>query len=118
FSIINTNDGNTLAAYDARSGTLVLVVINPSKENEQRVFNLDLFFGSLNEITATRTSPSEQHQNVSQEVALVNKTLTYLSPAESITTLVLKNVTIGSTQSNLVQDGDFETQPTKWLLGG
>ncbi|CAG7722702.1 unnamed protein product, partial [Allacma fusca] len=118
FSIINTNDGNTLAAYDARSGTLVLVVVNPSKENEQRVFNLDLFFGSLSEITATRTSPREQHQNVSQEVALVNTTLTYLSPAESITTLVLKNVTIGSTQSNLVQDGDFETQPTKWLLGG
>jgi hypothetical protein len=118
YSIINSNNANSLAAYNARSQTLVLIVVNPTKEDQEQQYNLDLFFGSTNNAFATRTSSSEQHQDISQEVLLVNKTLSYKALQESITTIVIANVTVGATRSNLVEDGDFELQTTNWVLDG
>jgi O-glycosyl hydrolase len=88
FTIISVNDTNTLAAYNPTNSTLVLVMINTNGSSLNVTYNLNSF-GSLPwQVSATRTSLSENMTNVPAPIVMANQ-FTYAIPAQSITTFVL-----------------------------
>jgi len=118
YSFIYNNEENTLAAYDVTSKTLVLVVVNPNKEAKSMTYDLELF-SSLGQMSAFRTSPSEQLAQMSAGVNVntTTKVLTFSSSPESITTVIFKDATSANLVS-LINNGDFEGSLTSWNATG
>lgn len=86
-----------------------------------RTFDLSQFC-QLGTFSATRTSLSEQNFGISSP-PIIEKLLTYVTPARSVTTFVISNAKLDSNESaNLIQNGNFEivnevtALPDHWTL--
>ena len=87
-NIISVNDTNTLAGWNPANSTLVLVTINTNPSSLNITYNLNSF-GSLPwQVSATRTSPTENIVSVTPPTVTANQ-FTYAIPAQSVTTFVL-----------------------------
>ncbi|CAG8513399.1 23284_t:CDS:10 [Racocetra persica] len=90
YQIIYSNDNDTLSAYHASNQTLVIVCTN--KNNISEVWSLDVSMFNVGSFTAFRTSSNnETLTKLPNTWNITNSTLTYLSPANSITTWVFSS---------------------------
>ncbi len=93
--VLAADDMNTLAAYDAASGTLALVYTNAAAGAANVAFDLSRF-GALPRAAALyRTSPTEDLARL-PDVPLVDGTLQLAVPAQSVTTGILTGITAWS----------------------
>jgi O-glycosyl hydrolase len=105
YSILTVNDDNILAAYNG--STLVIVVINDhATATVQRSISLTLF-NEIGEISATRTSPTEQNAAVTPAPTLEGTQLKFSTPPQSVTTVVISDA-VHSSSGNLIKNGEFE----------
>ncbi|CAG8799941.1 42425_t:CDS:2, partial [Gigaspora margarita] len=85
YQIISSNDNDTLAAFDANSKTLVLVCTNKKHISDVWKINVSMF--NISSFTAFRTSNNNETLNLLPNIwNITGGILTYLSPANSITT--------------------------------
>ncbi|WP_435413892.1 glycoside hydrolase [Polaribacter aestuariivivens] len=98
YSIINTNNGSTLAALSPDKNEAVFVIVNNS--GNARSYNVDLNnFSSINSFKTFRTSGSTSStgenteektvNSIAQKGVLSNKNISYNAPAYSVTTFVI-----------------------------
>ncbi|ODN00992.1 Endo-beta-1,6-galactanase [Orchesella cincta] len=114
FTIVHVNDGNSVAAYNEMSQTLVLVVVNSASNVVTNQFDLTTF-SSLGEMEAFRTSPSEPHVPITPP-SLSGNQFDFSFPAKSVTTFKMSG-SIAKVASNLVTNGDFESgRQDAWFL--
>lgn len=99
----------------------VLVIVNEDMNEIIKTFDLSQFC-QLGILYATRTSSSEQHFVVSSP-PIIEKSLTYATPARSVTTFVISNAILDSNEpANLIRNGNFEivneitALPDHWTL--
>jgi O-glycosyl hydrolase len=90
--IIAAGDAQTLAAYDSNTQQLVLVTYNDGNSNRSITYDLSLF-SPIGTATPHRTSST---RNLAQlaPVPLTNNQLTVTLPEKSITTYLMRNVTV------------------------
>lgn len=93
----------------------VLVVVNEVNSQRQATFDLTTFNLPI-EITATRTSSSEQNYDLGRISLNNDGELSFYFPAKSVTTFVATSA-VAKAVTQLLQNGDFES-PTKepWVL--
>jgi len=116
YQIVFVNDPNALAAFHPESGTLVEVIVHESDVKLEKYFDISHFSGSPTIVSATRTSPDENHanippQNVSIEAGQGGTLLRIYMAPHSITTVVLEGLTYDPATDlfgNLITNGDFE----------
>lgn len=84
------SDRNSLAAYDAKSKTLVIVTTNSSAAARPVTFDLSGFSRLGASVTAVRTSPTENWAKL-PAVAVTKKTFTVNCSPKSVTTFVIPN---------------------------
>ncbi|PQJ79610.1 T9SS type A sorting domain-containing protein [Polaribacter porphyrae] len=98
YKIINTNDGNTLAALSPDENEAVFVVVNASKNTKN--YSIDLSkFDAINSFKTYRTSGENANSGenavektteaITQKGVLSNKKIAYNAPAYSLTTFVI-----------------------------
>ncbi len=91
-NIISVNDTNTLAAWNPSNSTLVLVMVNNAAFSTNVTYNL-ADFGSLPWLgSATQTASGENMTTLAAPV-VANGQFSATFPADSVTTIVLTNVT-------------------------
>ncbi|CAL8112944.1 unnamed protein product [Orchesella dallaii] len=113
FTIVHVNDGNSIAAYNEMSQTLVIVAVNSATNAVTKQFDLTTF-SALGQAEAFRTSPSEPHVPITPPVVSGNQ-FDLVLPAKSVTTLKMSG-SIAKVASNLVTNGDFESGTNTWFL--
>jgi hypothetical protein len=86
--ILGTNEPTTLAAYDERTGRLVLVCDNNTTQDRTVRYDLSRFSHLGGPAAVYRTSASEDRARVA-DVPLANKELATTARAQSITTYVI-----------------------------
>ena len=87
-TIIDVNDGQTLAAYNAASNKLVLVVTNDTDASTTVTYDLSRFQSLPAGAKAVQTSANQRLAPL-LAVPLVGKKLTVTLPARSVTTFVI-----------------------------
>jgi O-glycosyl hydrolase len=98
YSIIETNQANTLAALNPANNQLVLVIVNPTLGDSSYKVDLNLFAGAST-ATVYRTSTTEDCATLTS-MALSNGQLSYTAPAKSVTTFVIPVTLAGSPVAN------------------
>jgi O-glycosyl hydrolase len=97
YKIIGMSDANTLAAYDAASGKIVLVTTNSDSTDTTVTYDLSRFSGVGSSVQVYRTSATEKLQQLTN-IPVQNKTFTTTAKAGSITTYVISGASYnGST---------------------
>jgi O-glycosyl hydrolase len=92
YQFIAINDANSLAAYDASSGTLVIVTTNSDTADTNVTYDLSGFSSVGDSVTPYRTSASE-HLTQLSDIGVTNASFTAVAKAQSVTTYVLSGVT-------------------------
>jgi O-glycosyl hydrolase len=92
---IDNNDANTLTAYDPATQKLVLVTVNPSSSSTTVTYNLTRFNTVGSSAAAYRTSSSQSLATLAN-ISIANKSFSSATPAQSITTYVINNVSFTS----------------------
>jgi hypothetical protein len=92
YQFIAINDANSLAAYDASSGTLVIVTTNSGAQDTNVTYDLSGFTTVGDSAIPYRTSPGE---NLAQlpAIGVSDNAFATVSKARSVTTYVLSGVT-------------------------
>ncbi|MBU5353960.1 RICIN domain-containing protein [Paenibacillus barcinonensis] len=97
YKIIGMSDANTLAAYDAASGKIVLVTTNSDSTDTTVTYDLSRFSGVGSSVQVYRTSATEKLQQLTN-IPVQNKTFTTTAKAGSVTTYVISGASYnGST---------------------
>ncbi|CAI6077187.1 hypothetical protein PAECIP112173_02467 [Paenibacillus sp. JJ-100] len=97
YKIIGMSDANTLAAYDAASGKVVLVTTNSESTDTTVTYDLSRFSSVGSSVQVYRTSGAEQLQQLTN-LPIQNKTFTATAKANSVTTYVISGASYrGST---------------------
>ncbi|MCP1185995.1 RICIN domain-containing protein [Paenibacillus sp. 1781tsa1] len=97
YKIIGMSDANTLAAYDAASGKVVLVTTNSESTDTTVTYDLSRFTNTGTSAQVHRTSSTEKLQQLTN-ISVQNKTFTATAKANSVTTYVISGATYnGST---------------------
>ncbi|MFE6076809.1 RICIN domain-containing protein [Paenibacillus sp. NPDC057886] len=97
YKIIGMSDANTLAAYDAASGKVVLVTTNSDSSDTAVTYDLSQFTSVGSSAQVYRTSSTEKLQQLTN-INIQNKKFTATAKAGSVTTYVISGVTYnGST---------------------
>ncbi|WP_440111585.1 RICIN domain-containing protein [Paenibacillus sp. QZ-Y1] len=97
YKIIGMSDANTLAAYDADSGKVVLVTTNSESTDTTVTYDLSRFTNAGTSAQVYRTSSTENLQQLTN-IPVQNKTFTATAKANSVTTYVISGATYnGST---------------------
>lgn len=92
-AIVQINDGDSLAAYDAGRRQFVVVCVNDSREARATIFQLNGARTTAKEVAAYRTS--QQEDMVSQlPLAITNGRFTASLPARSVTTFVIPDASV------------------------
>lgn len=91
FKVIGIGDDNTLAAYDAASGKLVLVTTNSDAADTTVTYDLSRFTSIGAAAQVYRTSASENLQQLS-DIAIENQQLTVVAKAGAVTTYVISGM--------------------------
>ncbi|MHA7582338.1 RICIN domain-containing protein [Paenibacillus vandeheii] len=95
--IIGMSDANTLAAYDAASGKVVLVTTNSDSSDTAVTYDLSQFTSVESSAQVYRTSSTEKLQQLTN-INIQNKKFTATAKAGSVTTYVISGATYnGST---------------------
>lgn len=108
YKIIDIEDGDSVAAYDAASQKLVIVTVNDRSSSNDVTYDLSKFGDINGSVTAYRTvAPSngvtpENFANIN--VALNNKSFQNTVPAYSVTTYVVDGVNLKNHTSNAAID--------------
>jgi len=95
YRFIDNNGPNTVTAYDASSGKLVIVTTNSSASDSTDTYNLAQFNTVGSSAAVYRTSSTESLAQLAN-VSVANKSFSALSRANSITTYVISGVTYTS----------------------
>lgn len=97
------------------------MIVNDDFNEIIKTFDLSQFC-ELGTLSATRTSPSEQHFVISSP-PIIEKLITYAAPARSVTTFIIFDAILNSNEpTNLIQNGNFEIRndftalPDHWTL--
>ncbi|KAJ3198048.1 hypothetical protein HK101_009478 [Irineochytrium annulatum] len=90
YKIIGMSDANTLAAYDAASGKVVLVTTNSESTDTTVTYDLSRFTNTGTSAQVYRTSSTEKLQQLTN-ISVQNKTFTATAKANSVTTYVISN---------------------------
>ena len=85
---IAITDPNSLAAYDARTKTLVIVTTNSGDTSSAVTYDLSGFTQTGASVTGYRTSPTENLAKLPPQV-VIGKRWTASLPAKSVTTFVV-----------------------------
>lgn len=88
YKIIGMSDANTLAAYDAASGKVVLVTTNSESTDTTVTYDLSRFTNTGASAQVYRTSSTEKLQQLTN-ISVQNKTFTATAKANSVTTYVI-----------------------------
>lgn len=97
YKIIGMSDANTLAAYDAASGKIVLVTTNSEATDTSVTYDLSRFSSVGSSVQVYRTSATEKLQQLTN-IPVQNKTFTTTAKAGSVTTYVISGASYsGST---------------------
>ncbi|WP_366348672.1 RICIN domain-containing protein [Paenibacillus amylolyticus] len=88
YKIIGMSDANTLAAYDAASGKVVLVTTNSDSTDTTVTYDLSRFTNTGTSAQVYRTSSTEKLQQLTN-ISVQNKTFTATAKANSVTTYVI-----------------------------
>jgi hypothetical protein len=88
FQFISISDGQSLAAFNQRARTLVIVTNNWTASSRFLKFQLDHFSSLGTSASVYQTSPSEHFASLG-DVSLSGGSLTYTVPANSVTTFVV-----------------------------
>ncbi|MEO2211444.1 RICIN domain-containing protein [Paenibacillus amylolyticus] len=88
YKIIGMSDANTLAAYDATSGKVVLVTTNSESTDTTVTYDLSRFTNTGTSAQVYRTSSTEKLQQLTN-ISVQNKTFTATAKANSVTTYVI-----------------------------
>jgi O-glycosyl hydrolase len=97
YQMIGNSDANSFTTYNASTHTLVIVTTNSATSSNKVTYNLSNFSSVGTSATPYQTSASENLQQLSA-ISVSNKAFSATLPAQSITTLVIPNVTYsGST---------------------
>ncbi|WP_283655948.1 glycoside hydrolase [Paenibacillus sp. RC334] len=91
YKIIGMTDANTLAAYDASSGKLVLVITNSEPTDTTVTYDLSRFTSTGASAQVFRTSSSENLKTLAN-IAVQDKKLTVTAKAGSVTTYVISGM--------------------------
>ena len=110
YDIITSLNNQSLAAVNASRDTLVLVLLNEGAKTIHQV-NLKAFAAVGNEISAYRTSETENMRAVSDFALNEDKMLNVLLPSQSITTLVVPVIASGDDYTALRTDCDYLIVP-------
>ncbi|WP_211748209.1 RICIN domain-containing protein [Paenibacillus sp. Marseille-Q4541] len=108
YKIIDIEDGDSIAAYDAASQKLVIVTVNDRSASNDVTYDLSKFGDINGSVTAYRTvAPSngvtaENFANIN--VALNNKSFQNTVPAYSVTTYVVDGVNLKNHTSSAAVD--------------
>lgn len=89
-TIISINDANSVAAYNARTNTLIIVTYNWTSSNTSVTYDLSRFKSVGSSATAYRTSSTENLAALGS-VPLTGASLVYTVKADSVTTFVIPN---------------------------
>ncbi|NMI07863.1 hypothetical protein HF638_28090 [Paenibacillus sp. SZ31] len=92
YKIIGMSDANTLAAYDAASGKVVLVTTNSESTDTTVSYDLSRFTNTGTSAQVYRTSSTEKLQQLTN-ISVQNKTFTATAKANSVTTYVISGAT-------------------------
>ncbi|MDK8191926.1 RICIN domain-containing protein [Paenibacillus sp. UMB7766-LJ446] len=90
--IIGMSDANTLAAYDAASGKVVLVTTNSDSSDTAVTYDLSQFTSVGSSAQVYRTSSTEKLQQLTN-INIQNKKFTVTAKAGSVTTYVISGAT-------------------------
>lgn len=90
--ILSVADNNSLAAWHPTNRTLTIVTVNDSTNSFDVAYDLGAFATLPGQAAAIRTSAGE-NQATLPAITLTNRQLAVSIPAQSVTTLVLSNVT-------------------------
>jgi O-glycosyl hydrolase len=88
---IDINEERSLAALDATGHKLTIVTTNPGDQDEPISYDLSRFDTSHANITAYRTSATENLTSLS-ELTLTDKSLDVVLPKKSVTTFVMSEI--------------------------
>ncbi len=92
-AIVQVNDSDSLAAYDAGRRQFIVVCVNDSREARATIFQLNEARTTAKEVAAYRTS--QQEDVVSQPpLAITNGRFTASLPARSVTTFVIPDASV------------------------
>jgi len=106
--IISVNDNNSLAAYDPTNHVVVIVAINQDLGSSLDVtYDLSAFDPISPEVSAVRTSPSE-NQAALAPITVSNNSFTISLAPESVTTFTVSNAVPASPGATLLAWYPFE----------
>ena len=89
--MLNLKYHDAVAAYDAKSKKLVIVLLNPENAAATRAIDLSAFKVRQKSVTAWLTEPKQKvHYQSAARPTLIDSTLTAQLPAESILTIELR----------------------------
>ncbi len=89
YTMIGIDGGNSVAAYDARSKTLVIVATNDGKVDAPVSFDLSRFQSTGPDAEVVRTSATERWHHLANR-PITDSLLRDVAPAESVTTYVIR----------------------------
>lgn len=98
YSIVESNQANTLAAINPSNNQLVLVVVNPTLGDSTYRLDMNLFAGATSP-TVYRTSDTENCASVAG-LSFTNGQLDYTAPAKSVTTFIIPVTLAGNPIAN------------------
>jgi len=118
YTFIDSNNGNTVSAWDKDSGNLTIVVRNNSGSNVNYEYDLSKFTNVGSYASVYRTSSTENGAQVSN-ASITNKRLIAAATPNSTTTYVISNMTYNATNGVIVNpsfdDNSTATQtPNGW----
>lgn len=108
--VLQSNDGSTLAAWNPSDNSLTLVVHNDATSSRSLTYDLSKFGAVGSSATRVETSPANNAATLSP-VTISGGQLSATLPAQSITSFVVGGVSLPSSGTNLITDGDFESTP-------
>jgi hypothetical protein len=114
YKIVESNDGNTIAALSPDKNEAVLVLVNSSEDDRQYTIDLSKF-SNVNSYKAYRTSERGEDtventiENINLKGQLTGKSIRYNSPGYSVSTFVIDIST--SLSASTFKKEDFKLYP-------
>lgn len=104
YTLIDANNSNVIAAYDAPTNKLVLVVRNGSADPNTFKFKLSSFNCSSASIKAYQTDDKKSLADISKGLKITNGTLSGTLPSCSMATYVISNAKYTGEVGHVVND--------------
>jgi hypothetical protein len=100
YRFVAISDPNSVAAFNEKTQTLVIVTKNWSSTNQSNTYNLNNFSSLGSSVTVYRTSATENLANVTG-ATISNASFNYTANANSVTTFVISGATYGPAASTV-----------------